>query len=1103
MDDYEEDFSGTEHISTTDSSDNGFEEISNFFKKQKEERLKQEQNRFQNQANDSYSQNFRGNYRREQMKNQKQQEILTENSELKSEIEKLRKEIKEKDSKIAFLSQQNSNLQTSNQLIENTKKIQESRIQSLESKISLQEQSINELQRANEDYRNQIDSLRKEKSKYEEKNTELCDDLEAVSKELIKYHKKGEKAKMKIDVLKDELTRKEGEITKLQTTVTELRLSLNLAQEKTQQLMNQQQQNNETKSQQKDAKKTKDDEIDEVNEDVLKPMEDLLKSQSDEIQKFTQQRTLLINLHHKMSTVFDSYDKQLAQIQEENERLKMQMQTRENKLEEEKQSDAFMWKATVTKVQELMPPNVVIPVDFEHESKEDIFESFITHLLALIPKPKIGNSPTFDDENMEQLHQIHVATVRQLSSCVDLLKQCANSTQSNSDEIILQCNKIKIFLDSQNQDYLKQKCPSLFNQNGMVDIEEISEVFQKIVGEENMKKSPFVELQLLVTAILQVNKLIMQTAQERERLQNEKEETFYALKHKEAIKQYNSILEGHEFVVNTIKQFLGESEEEDTENVEQLFNEFISRIKDDVSATQKMTTETISTLTQEIDALKQQILNINQRHEQQKEDFCNKATKIVDYIVDEINKERSQYQKEIIDLKSQIKQNKKGMKKILDNHDKNFQKSENEISFQKSEIGDLTQHNEFLQKELDKSKKQLKELMQKSSENEGELKGTIEQLKRTLDSLNQSYNEERSKRKLYKAKYEDCLNTSNQHVNEMKSQYESLSTKYDQTIQQMQERIDNVTKENEKLHAEIENYAPFKKELEVKNAKLQVSERSAAFKLKNANEALERMKVEFEESKKTIIQNYKEKNKNNLAEAEKRIESANDYVKSLLLSEFGVKMKGTNTLEDSIAQCKEKYAQRNKKEEHSIYVDAVILRKHLEIDSNESLFNSFCDLLDQVKQLKSAISKSEREIKYQKDVINKLQSDKNELSDAVVENHEWARWVNLLYCQIEENNEQKVPIDEAKKVLENAVLSITKEKTLLRKLNTLRSEKQYLIKHFKFLVGRQIKKEKIHSTRPLMLAFIFIKRLEAWNESETSRKKFHSPKQLKSIFPLQ
>ena len=387
--------------------------------------------------------------------------------------------------------------------------------------------------------------------------------------------------------------------------------------------------------------------------------------------------------------------------------------------------------------------------------------------------------------------------------------------------------------------------------------------------------------------------------------------------------------------------------------------------------------------------------------------------------------------------------------------------------------------------------------------NEAELNGTIEQLKNTLDSLTKSYNDEKSKRKLYKAKYEDSLNTSNQHVNEMKAQYETLSSKYDETIKQMQEKIDQVNKENENLHQQIENYSPYKKDLEVKNAKLEVSERTAAFKLKNANEAIERMKVEFEEHKKTIIQNYKEKNKNDLADAEKRIENACEYLKSLLLSEFGMKMKGTNTLEDCIEQCKEKYSQRNKKEEHSIYVDAVILRKHLELDANDSLFNSFYNLLDQTKQMQQKINKTEREVKQANDFIKRLQTEKNELSDAVVENHEWARWARLLYCQVEENNENNVSIDVTKKVLENAILSITKEKTLLRKLSTLRSEKQSLIKHYKFLVGRRIKKEKIHSTRPLMLAFIFIKRLESWNDSETNRTKFHSPKQLKSIFPLQ
>lgn len=938
----------------------------------------------------------------------------------------------------------------------------QSQIQSLEKQLSDEKIENQNLQQKLDEYKNEINELN---SALDEQNVNGA----KIKKELLTSLRKVKALKAQYSALEDELNKKNAENVQRDTLIQELKLKSAKDEELIEQLKLLIQNSKEN------AKSSINDlETPEIKE-TIDSMEELLGKQADEISNLVSQRSKMVAQFYNIQSILQIIDQNSNSLQNVNTSLKKQLVEKDYEFEQYKETENIKWRQCIDKNLKSLPSSIKVDIDFDKDTKEAMVDKLVTAIYSYQSEQnEILNSQT-NESNSKDVIQRHLATITQLRGAIELVKKCAGTQVIQDDDrkaILTQCARIQCFIDTENTNFIQESCPDLFKDD--LQPEDVANIFYEFIGQKNANASPFVELRSLFCGILQMNKMLMDQNEQIRSHKQQCEMSYFAEKNQDFVAKSREYERQNFAIATNLRKFT----HSDSNNVEDLFTEFVNHIREDIEKTQQTHNFEIKQRDNKISELRKHIQIIEEKHENEKKEFTDKANNMVDDI-----------QSQIDEIKSETKSDIKKMNLALKSKDKEIQDLKEEISKMnddhemennniKESHESLEKEKEILENELDKINEKLKQTQEENNEEIAELKSTIDQMDKALNSLNDRLEHQVERKKFYKQRLVDLQNQTTTNIDDIRTKNQELTTKYVTAVEDLTRKLNESRKELEESKKSIEEFSPLKKELETKLAKVSASERTLRLKLSAANDAINNLKTEFEDRKSILIQQQKAKVSQMNNEFDSILEKfANVFVHIATL--LGREVPKQLTIDEASSLALSALEEKNSSEEAAILNDAINLRKQLKLKPSQTLFVSFSQIGEELNNANKAKENAMKDLRLAEDRANQAEREKQKFMDSSRSNNEWEKWARFLFSSVSRIDPSSINASDAKRGLEDAVLSLAGESQTLRKLEILRYCKSLALK-FRGDLNRRGKREKVDSLRPMMICMVFVRRLNGF-----------------------
>ncbi|EAX92729.1 hypothetical protein TVAG_329900 [Trichomonas vaginalis G3] len=969
-------------------------------------------------------------------------------------------------------------------------KIQETKIQLLQSQIDSLEKQLKDEQNEKQDLqaklKQQEDTIEQLQASLDENNFNGA----KFQKQLSLSLKKLKALKAKVTSLEDSLNQKNTENLQLDTLISELKLQSSRDQEVIEQLKS-----IRTRDHSQSSTSLSGSNAPDIRE-TINSMEELLKNQNCEITELVSQRSHIISQFYNMQSVLETMDKNLISLQKQNSSLQKSLQEKDTEYQQYKETESLKWKQSIDKILKSLPSTIKINIDFESDTKEAILDKIFAAVLSYQgDQMKVISCQQNETDKNKDLISRHFQLISHLISLMNWLKQITGTSCLNDNDkkaVFTQCARIQCFLDQEDQSFLRESCPDLFSQRDELQPEDVAKIFYDFVGQKNVNASPFIELRILLCGILQMNKLLMnQNEQLRNFKQPKQDKSYFAEKQNQQIQKSKEIERQNIQIAQNLRKFTSSN----SENIEELFAEFINHIKSDVETTQTEHQKQLSEKDAQIKKLQSEIQEKENHFEEQRKIFTDRATDIVNNI-----------QQQISDIKQETTKDMKKLKAALKAKDKELVEAKSELTNLKEtqeqqsivineSRRDLENERDLLENELNDTREKLQEEQNNHNEEVAELKSTIDQLEKALQVVSDKCEKETKRKMFYKQRMNELQGKTQTNIDEIREKNKELNTKYVSTLEELTNKLNETRKENENLKKTNEEYAPYKKDLEMKLAKATASERTLKLKLQAANDAIANIKSEFEDRKSLIIQQNNAKISQINNENDQRYEKFTKQIEKII-SLLGKEKPQVDSVDELINYIINEIQSRNSSEEAAILNDAISLRNQLNIKSDETLFTAFTDICQERDKALHDRDECINDARLADDRANQAEREKQRFVDSIQANKEWEKWTRSLFASVNGIDPTSVTVIDAKRGIKESILSLAGNNQIMRKMEILRFCKSVSLK-FRGDLNRRTIREKVTSLRPMMICAVFVRRLNLLVPTQTTE--FHPPVRTKPL----
>ena len=367
-------------------------------------------------------------------------------------------------------------------------------------------------------------------------------------------------------------------------------------------------------------------------------------------------------------------------------------------------------------------------------------------------------------------------------------------------------------------------------------------------------------------------------------------------------------------------------------------------------------------------------------------------------------------------------------------------------------------------------------------ENE-QLHKAIENLQRKEESLvNEKeimFGEMRAKEKKAQAKMLDYaervaeLETINKTtLAELKERGKTIQAQYDQQINALTLELTESRNTIDALHQEISDSNLSKQELQISIAKMKLNERALSLRIDQltdqaqAQESAIKMQVMAQVT--AIQTEFEEKIRHER-------DTVNHYAARLVsLMEKGFSMRlGSMSAEEAIDKFESLVEQKLTLQWKQLREDAITIRSLLGLKPGESLVEAFKErerCYAEATQKNSKLERHNQKLESENESMKCLQKRAEEAS-------EWSKWANSLYSRITDGAIANFSASDVRYTLEEALVSSICHRKLLRRLDTLRSEK-VLLSTFRPFLFRSSANICTSSMCPVIAVVVFLQRLD-------------------------
>ena len=396
---------------------------------------------------------------------------------------------------------------------------------------------------------------------------------------------------------------------------------------------------------------------------------------------------------------------------------------------------------------------------------------------------------------------------------------------------------------------------------------------------------------------------------------------------------------------------------------------------------------------------------------------------------------------------------------------------------------------EQLAKKLRKYKKACKFYKRKAEklerDQEGQqpdLKAEIERLTETNKSLNEhivliqnSLNEQTQKYAKLKEENEDLKQQNAATIRTIRIRTDELQERYAQKVEELEALVGKQNEELVRVTSERNECKAKFIESKAAAAKLRLSEKMLNIKLSRLNEQAQLQTTAIEGQLNAKLSTLKNEYDKKLEELQNQIQKSTNELAELTEETFGIHVNmDTRASLDAIVSLVSDLLSQN-------YVkDSLDTRKKLNMKPNESLSMIIDGYNYQISERDETIEALQDSIEQQKKKTAELEEKCHDTDNVFREYNEWLEWGTSLFLVLK--NVPPPSPDLMRFDLEESILASLGHRTIIKRLETLRTAKQ-------FLLSRNAPLARVRTTRhpptirSLVLVSICMKRLLALNRS--------------------
>lgn len=645
--------------------------------------------------------------------------------------------------------------------------------------------------------------------------------------------------------------------------------------------------------------------------------------------------------------------------------------------------------------------------------------------------------------------------------------------------LISKCNKMVKYIDEARLNYQLKEYP--MNRRGMFNVESFDTIdkqldtFCEFIGKnlELMEQYPIRELFILFSSVCEVNSAIIDRVYSLERATSSTESMKIHNNQVRELHSENAKLKSRLTTDHTQLKLVRAIIKKAFEN------ESIGDLTDQTKLGQAL--ETLAQKKSENDKLNKNIQTLNDLIERMQSDHDEQIVKLNNQFQNETNELK-------VKMEDVVKKNDTLEKKLKERDDK----SSSSIVELLEENKNLSKVVKELEKKLRQNSKslcnykeafnQLKEQDIKMAEDNkqlvlatNELRDTVQKQIQCISELSKSENRSRINKEEIRARFESREIEYQNLVHNLGQKLEELENSKQSQVAALQNKLNISDKRVETLEETLTTVQSQKQALVESISKLRISERALTLKIQTLTEEHEVYKLSAEARENSYQISLKTQAAQQITDLKNQVLEARKLMVGLLKDQFDVQVPE----EASFQAILKTFDDRVKLTlfDRNVLTNALQLRRALKLEhdyqlsqvfdeyrsKNDKLTEQLASITDQLKELQSA------NIKFERENANLIEE-----STKVIE---WENWARSLYYQVTDCPSPVISSRQLKYSLEEAVLSNIDLKTNSRKMEILRAEKNFLKNREIFEYFRSAK-ESLISIRPLLVAFVFLRRIK-------------------------
>lgn len=815
-------------------------------------------------------------------------------------------------------------------------------------------------------------------------------------------------------------------------------------------------------------------ELDSMKE-TLDSFEELIQAQSGEIQQVHQQRTSLLVKLQQVDEFLSTYDSYIQALEKSNIELEEQAiqltDAATNAIEEENEE----FREAYNRILDQIPEHLVEQVS----QLENLPKYKVLSQVAEILMDELENGSHSSKAEIEEfsnnVSQKYDALFDHLENAYNFMKSIANSQSAKSGkrtQLLTQCARIGKFID-ENKTELNTHC-SFFEPMQVEDPEKVAKAFLDFISDEQLQESPFRELCTLFLCVTQVNAMLMNSIESNSQvLSNSQNVAQQYEESKEKIRELQRYKDTQTELNEKLSACMQKFVEEKIDDFPTLAETFMKEVEGNgipVAERQQLTAN-IEDLTEQINILQMKIAKSNKKVENERQEFCKEADQLTIGIENKLKLQSHEYEKQIANLTAQLESARNELNQNNDQIEQISDKTTKRITKQNQLIQTLNEENAELTDQLN----ELQEKFTKTSDAYEELTATNQDLASQVNELNETLNTTVQKKKSYKLQLQQLESSSESTISKLRKTNEDLTLKYEQSIKELSANLSQTHEALVAAQNEVNSFSEYKQNLILQNAKLTMAQRSLTLKLNAATDALERERTAAEARQNSIALAIKTQMQSQIEELNDQLELCKQTLYDVLTLEYGLAVPENEPLEKLIKNVNIQI--KNRGEEQFVYADAMRLRAILRLKPEDSLVETSQALNYSFGQQTETITKLNTELKELNSDLSRVKRENQKLERIKGEITEWNNWSRSMLRQINDITGPTIGASEVRFLLEEALLASIAHRSLLRKLELLRSEKRIILKSKAFL-DRRPGGNTVKSVRPIMLSLICAKRLQ-------------------------